>query len=275
MTLIPNARFLLDLFQRASEKWFGYGNWSAPYWFVGMEQGGSEDDDHVGWEKVWHDLGEKELIDCRNHHQKMGRHGNSLWHGQNAKIQNTWGSTIRLLLSFKNPTSIPGEEAIRDYQKTRWGAQDGETVVAEIRGGRAKSDDHSNPWRDKYLMERIRIYRDRLMEHSPVFVLFYGSVKVGGQEAYQMIIKEPFADLPGLVVRKAEKENPFAQYAWSNSTLALHVPHPTAHGANRKDLWVELGIRMRKIVKEKKAPQKTVRFLIKNPKILGEKTDPS
>lgn len=266
----------MDLFEKASEKWFGYGHWSAPYWFVGKEQGGGEDEDHVGWERVWHDLGEQELIDCRKHHQKMGRHGNFRWHGQNAGIQNTWGSLIRLLLSFKNPTSIPGEDAIRDYQKTRWGAHDGETVVAEIAGVRAKGAGHSNPWRDKYLMERIQVYRDRLNEHSPVFVLFYGNVEVEDREAYKMIVVEPFSELPGLVVfRKDGRVTPFAQYAWANSVLALHVTHPTAPGANRKDLWVELGIRMRKMIIEKQASRPSSRILIKNPKILGgEKTDP-
>jgi hypothetical protein len=257
----------MDLFERAAEKWFGYGNWSAPYWFVGKEQGGNEDNDHVGWEKVWHDLGEKELIDCRNHHQKMGRHGNFRWHGQNARIQNTWVSLIRLLLSFKNPTTIPGDDAIRDYQKVRWGAQDGETVVAEIAGVRAKDVGHSNPWRNKYLMERIQVYRDRIREHSPDFVLFYGNVKVGNQDAYKMIVEEPFSELPGLmVVRKAGRETSFAQYAWSELTLAIHVMHPTAHGANRKDLWVELGVRMRKMIEEKHASQTSKRFLIKSSK---------
>ena len=82
----------------------------------GEGTGGSEDDDHVGWEKVWHDLGEKELIDCRKHHQKMGQHGNALWHGPGARIQNTWGPPIRLLLSFKNP---PLSQERRRYATTK------------------------------------------------------------------------------------------------------------------------------------------------------------
>lgn len=262
-----NARSLMDLFERAAEKWFGYGNWSAPYWFVGKEQGGSEDEDHFGWEKIWHDLGEKELIDCRNHHQKMGRYGNFRWHGQNPKIQNTWGPLIRLLLSFKNPVSIPVEESIRDYQRTRWGAQDGETVVAEIAGVRSKDASLPNDLRDKYLLKRIQVYRDRIREHSPDFVLFYGNMKVGNQDAYKMIIEEPFSELPGLMVhRKDGRVASIAQYTWSNSVLALHVMHPTAHGANRKDLWFELEIRMRKMIDAKKAPQTSKRFLIKSSK---------
>jgi len=63
----------MTLTEDAAQKWFGYGKWSAPFWFVGMEQGGMDDNDHIGWEKAWQDLGGTELIDCREHHRKMGK----------------------------------------------------------------------------------------------------------------------------------------------------------------------------------------------------------
>lgn len=27
----------------AARNWFGYGRWDAPYWFLGMEPGGTDD----------------------------------------------------------------------------------------------------------------------------------------------------------------------------------------------------------------------------------------
>jgi hypothetical protein len=38
----------------AARSWFGYGRGEAPYWFIGMEPGGS--DDHASYE-AWKQLG--------------------------------------------------------------------------------------------------------------------------------------------------------------------------------------------------------------------------
>lgn len=50
-------------------EWFGYGSWSASYWFIGMEPGGEGDGaSHESWER----LGAGELIDCRAHRCDCG-----------------------------------------------------------------------------------------------------------------------------------------------------------------------------------------------------------
>lgn len=37
----------------AARKWFGYGRWDAPYWFVGMEPGGTEDaSSYESWKRL-------------------------------------------------------------------------------------------------------------------------------------------------------------------------------------------------------------------------------
>ena len=217
-----------------------------------MEQGGSEDEEHIGWERVWHDLGEKELIDCRDHHLRMGLQGNVLWHGPNARIQPSWGPLIRLLLSFKNPHKTPETNDILDYQKTQWGSVNGETVLAEIAGIRSKNVGQSNVRRKTFICERIRTFQTRLQEYSPDFVVFYGNTKVGRVPVYQLIIEKDFSDFPNWKISTKGGEKPFASFTWLNSILVVQVFHPTYHGASRKDRWIELGLKMRKMIDNKK-----------------------
>ncbi len=57
----------------AARHWFGYGRWSAPYWFVGMEPG--SDDDPASYES-WLALAgplREGLIDCKEHHDDSNR----------------------------------------------------------------------------------------------------------------------------------------------------------------------------------------------------------
>jgi hypothetical protein len=46
----------------AAERWYGYGRWNAPYWFVCKEPGGVDEPEQYA---SWLRLGAGELIDCR------------------------------------------------------------------------------------------------------------------------------------------------------------------------------------------------------------------
>jgi hypothetical protein len=79
--------------QLAARKWFGYGRWEAPYWFVGMEPGS---DDELAWYQTWARLGGDELCDCRQHHLGTDY---LKWHkAEFPSPQPTWIPLIQLLL---------------------------------------------------------------------------------------------------------------------------------------------------------------------------------
>ncbi len=221
----------MTLKEEAAEKWFGYGTWSAPFWFIGMEQGGMDDDDHIGWENAWKDLGGTELIDCRTHHLNMGKEGNLRWHGPSSRLQNTWGPLIKLLLAFKNPDKPVDLSSAKEYQRTQWGFSQGETVVAEILGTRAQGLWEKNDLREVYRTNRIQIFKQRLKEHIPVFAVFYGR---GNQHIHEQIVGQRFQ----------MDEEEFAGFAWHGKTLCVHVKHPVAHGIFGHQ-WVELGKKIR------------------------------
>src|ERR1700683_2398212 len=106
----------------AAENWFGYGRWDAPYWFVGMEPGGTDDDANYD---SWMELGGYELINCRRHHLHPLNSMHTKWFvGERPPTQTTWRRLIQLLLAFKDRES--GLEAARFYQRDHLGTSDDE-----------------------------------------------------------------------------------------------------------------------------------------------------
>jgi len=52
---------------------YGYGCWSAPYWFLGPEQGMcNENADLQRPVEAWQHSGSRELDDCREFHLRIG-----------------------------------------------------------------------------------------------------------------------------------------------------------------------------------------------------------
>ena len=229
----------MTLKEEAAQKWFGYGKWSTPFWFIGMEQGGEEDKDHIGWEKAWKDLGGTELIDCRDHHRKMGERGNDRWHGQFARLQNTWGPLIKLLLSFKHPEKPVELQDAKEYQRTQWGSIEGETVVAEILGTRTQFLKKQNDLREMYKAHRTKIFKDKLLEFSPVFVVLYGR---GYLNIHEQIIGQSFQ----------MDDEEFAGFTWHGKTLCIHIKHPVAHGICGHQ-WIDLGKKIKSLVESRPA----------------------
>ena len=143
--------------------WFGYGHWGAPYWFVGLEPGGSELDACL---RAWEAAGRPELLDL-----KEGHAGHKLdWFSPSAGTQPTWAKLIWLLLAYKNQQ--PTADATRAYQKDKLGRRDGETALLELSCLPAENNGVPIP-RDLFRKERIATIRQRLVEHAPRFVVFY------------------------------------------------------------------------------------------------------
>jgi hypothetical protein len=114
----------------AARRWFGYGRWAAPYWFVGMEPGGT--DEHASYES-WHGLGGHSLIDCREHHEDSNRRAKrtvTRWHHPVPPVQKTWGPLIQIVLAFEGRASK--RDDIATYQRDHWGRTSGNTAVLEI-----------------------------------------------------------------------------------------------------------------------------------------------
>jgi hypothetical protein len=152
----------MDDLEAMARNFFGYGRWSAPYWFIGLEPGGSGNIERA---RAFKKLQIDNLCDCKSFHLDIGVKD---WHGTNAKEQRTWRRLIMLLTSFRGE-----QKTTLDYQKEKWGMGDGETCIIELRGLTAKGL-HIKVDRKKYLEERISTIRQKLTENTPKLVVMYG-----------------------------------------------------------------------------------------------------
>ena len=163
---------------------YGYGAYSAPYWFIGMEEGGGGSLDEIQQQlAAWDARGRRELEDVASYHRAIGI--TRFW-DEPVRLQSTWNRLIRVLLTAKGQK--PSSYEVKDYQKSQLGNENGETCLLELMPlpspGTAKwlygkiSNLPILANRKKYLEEvsatRIRHIHSRIAEHHPSLILFYG-----------------------------------------------------------------------------------------------------
>jgi hypothetical protein len=198
---------------RMAREWYGYGTWDAPFWFIGMEPGGSETEDNC---RYWLELGAGELIDCREHHLRAKF---TDWHKHNPPTQDTWRGLIRFFLAFQQkPFDL---RAVSDYQERAWGAKDGATAVIEL-SALSAAGLHVNVDRKRSRDDRIEHIRERLLKHQPTIALFYG---ITYREHWQAIVGSTF-DSRG--------------FAYVGRTLCIEALHPTRGDGQKERYWYEL-----------------------------------
>jgi len=171
---------LLDEFART---FYGYGNFGARVWFVGMEEGGGNSFGEVARRlQAWAERGKQELEDVAEYHAALGI--TALFDPQ-PKLQRTWGKLIRILLASRHST--PTIEQVRQYQGQLLGRRTGETCLLELLPLPSPSTanwlygQHSRlpylvdraAYRRVCLPPRIAHLKRRLQEHRPPVVIFY------------------------------------------------------------------------------------------------------
>lgn len=214
----------------AAERWFGYGRWDAPYWFVGKEPGGTDEPEQYA---SWLRLGGGELIDCRAHDADCATAASPMmWHGEWGRLQPTWRPLIALLLAYQGaPTYDKG--AVWTYQDERWGSTTGDTALIELSALAAPSTSVTEALRLTHLPERIAAIRARVVEHRPKFVLFYGA----GRDP---IFGAPYIERWSEIAGEALEPNVLVR---RDDTAYVATPHPTAYGLTNA-FWTELGRRL-------------------------------
>jgi hypothetical protein len=205
----------------AAERWFGYGRWAAPYWFVGMEPGG-EDDARVY--ETWNELGAPELLDLKAHSEKCE---DMRWLVEHPPLQATWKQLIRMALGYEEAPS--DTEDVRRYQRDRLGRSDADTLLIELSAVNAPSLSAHVAERESHRAERIATIRRRMEENRPKFVVFYG---VGYRGEYEKVVGGPF-DGDG--------------YRWHGTTLCALVRHPAARSSSPASWWSAKGGEMRRM----------------------------
>ena len=117
-----------ELLQQFINTFYGSGNYSGDYWFVGMEEGGGNDLDQVTARlNAWIELGETELVDIYDFHIKINF---PEYFTDPVKLQPTWMQQARIILASKGLTTFT--EDVKKYQRDFIGRQIGETCLLEL-----------------------------------------------------------------------------------------------------------------------------------------------
>lgn len=170
-----------------AETFFGYGDYNAPYWFVGMEEGGGKHFEDV--EKrlsVWQQQ-RRELEDVAEFHRAIGF---ARLFDEKPILQPTWNKLIRILLSAEGQDVQT--ERVREYQRDSLGRVSGEkNCLIELlplpSPGIQKwmYKDHSalpqlksrEEYKEYYKDMRVKHIRDRIDQYRPRVVVFYSTTK--------------------------------------------------------------------------------------------------
>ena len=216
-----------DVADEMAANFFGFGDWAATYWFIGVKQGKAPGDavDDSRIIGAWaNGLKKGELVDCLEYHRAIGV---QTWHKEKAKLQATWRPLMLFLMTVLGRES--DTEALRTYQRTRWGqTKKAETCVVELSGIPAKSF-AADADREEYLKQRVWAIRRKIMlsGHPPRVVLMHGLAAQRHWEEIAGVALEP-----DTVVRVG-------------STLFVMTASPTVPGRKNAD-WAKLGLEVRR-----------------------------
>lgn len=212
---------------------FGYGRWSAPFWFIGSEEGGR--DDLLNRASVWRAMGMPDVCDCKEFHSRINIFKHFL-PAPGPPLVPTWARLITLLLSYCNQRS--DVIAIKDYQREKWGRKNGETCVVELSGLPAANvklaalqavKNFSNGKFEEVLNQRIGYISARLQENRPKLVVMYS-------KSYWQHFKRI---VPGILDDERLEGCDVATGRFGDTIYAL-TPAPAARGIP-KSYWIKLG----------------------------------
>jgi hypothetical protein len=182
------------------DTFYGYGTYAAPYWFVGMEEGGggslSAADGRI---TQWLNRGQNELEPLRDDDSIS----TSPWFRPNPKAQPTWKHLIRMALVAQGLS--PSLEEIKAYQRDRLGRAHGETCLLELLPLPSPStrDWYYSPYTSLPQLQSREIYmnhyapsraehlREQVSTHIPKPVVFY-SVNHWYRRWWELIAGVPF-----------------------------------------------------------------------------------
>jgi hypothetical protein len=225
---------------------YGYGSYGAKVWLVGMEEGGGTSIDEITARLAsWVAGGKKELDDVREFHQRTGVYELYKWFEPSPRIQSTWGKIIKVLL-YSQGVAV-SSAAVRHFQGNNLGRSAGDWCILELLPlpSPGKKDWFYNKWTGLSQLMSRRTYetawktrrathiRQRIQEHGPRLVLFYGG---GDGKVWEGVINEELraTSIPNLHLAKIDQtvcaftKLPQAIADWElqkvGTTLARHLP---------------------------------------------------
>jgi len=176
-----NDKLLLEF----ANGFYGYGDYQASYWFLGMEEGGGNSVDEINRRiSTWKVRGGMELEDIVEYHRAIGI---SKYFDEKPKIQNTWGKQIRFMHGYKNKPI--NTESVRNFQRDCWGRKNSDSCIFDlfplpspstsewIYGNKSALNilKDRETYRNAFLQSRANHIRDRIDKFKPEIVCAFGT----------------------------------------------------------------------------------------------------
>lgn len=213
---------LLEDFMR---RFYGYGTFHAPIWFVGMEEGGGTNLEEISQRlAAWDTLGRNTLADV------VAFHGlceiERFWN-KPVMLQPTWASLIRVLLGSKGLS--PTTEDVKSFQRQTLGRSSSGTCLLELM---PLPSPNTATWNyssfsslpnlqsrknylDYYSPLRIQRLRALAAEYQPSAIVFYG---LGYLPHWERVA--------GTALRLSELDDVYIGHQGSSTFVAMK--HPAA-----------------------------------------------
>ncbi len=177
---------------RYAESFLGYGDLNAPYWLIGMEEGGGTKLAEIRCRlHAWQKLNYPTVADLLEFHKQAG-----MAEVVEQTIQRTWKYLIDLLCA------IGGEECSNklEYQRCHLGKYNGNSCLLELlplpsRNINVQNNDKDKPriyktcnlydciqnkgkYKKHFFPLRTEILKKQIKEHEPQLVVFYGKTYI-------------------------------------------------------------------------------------------------
>jgi hypothetical protein len=219
------------LLQDFIDGFYGYGNYNAPYWFVGMEEGGGNSVEEINSRlQAWRTRGRREIEDVADYHRAFGI---SRYWEKRPPLEATWNKIIRIYLASKG--AQPTTDDVRFYQRDHLGREGGDTCLLELLPLPSPSTSHwlyadassipalasRQAYRDWLIPMRIKRLQERIWKYRPSFIIFYGKTYL---EYWQAIVGAPLLHIETLNIDRAEVDG----------TLFVVTNHPVATGVTNE-----------------------------------------
>jgi hypothetical protein len=215
-----------QLLREFVQNFYGYGNYSGQFWFIGMEEGGGNSFSEINTRlTAWANRGKSELEDVAEYHNDIGVMD---WFNDKPKLQPTWNKLIRILLSSSG--KLPTTEQVRECQKTLFGRLIGDNCLLELLPlpspsiGKWLYAKYSQlpylkdreTYRQECIESRIAHLQDRINRYQPKAVIFYS---LSYQEYWKQIAGVDF-----------HQSSDKIHAGRNGSTLFVMTKHPAAQG---------------------------------------------
>lgn len=217
-------------------RFVGFGDPSAPVWFIGLEQGGGENLAELERRlDAWREMGAGSFADLQTYCERIGERR---WHGSSARIQPTLGRLVRVVLAAQGQAT--DSESVRRHQAETFGRTAGGSVIAELMPlpSRNISEwiysslsavpglESREAYLRRYRPQRMALLQQTIRDAAPKAVVFIGTSE---RDTWSEVAGQKFVQGPG-----------GAGWCEVGLTRFVVLTHPTAYGA-KNEYFEEIG----------------------------------